>query len=141
VTGSRPTISDNDAVASGGKRAGSRRGPKRQRSLSPSLLGLAGGVTLAVVAWGYLVFAAIDFGATARNGDSQAWWFLALASLGAVACLFGGLILIARLVRLLGLTGGSRPASSAESSTPLPPEASQPQMVASRPAGGRRAAR
>ncbi|HEV7875667.1 MAG TPA: hypothetical protein VGP00_03245, partial [Nocardioides sp.] len=86
-------------MASGGKRAGSRRGPKRQRSLSPSLLGLAGGVTLAVVAWGYLVFAAIDFGATARNGDSQAWWFLALASLGAVACLFGGLILIARLVR------------------------------------------
>jgi hypothetical protein len=98
-------------------------------------------VTLAVVAWGYLVFAAIDFGATARNGDSQAWWFLALASLGAVACLFGGLILIARLVRQLGLTGGSRPDSSAESSTPLPPEASQPRVIVSRPAGGRRAAR
>jgi hypothetical protein len=98
-------------------------------------------VTLAVVAWGYLVFAAIDFGATARNGDSQAWWFLALASLGAVACLFGGLILIARLVRLLGLTGGSRPASSAESSTSLPPEVSQTKVIVSRSAGGRRAAR
>jgi hypothetical protein len=141
MASSQPTISDNDAVASGGKRAGSRRGPKRQRSLSPSLLGLAGGVTLAVVAWGYLVYAAIDFGATARNGDPQAWWFLALASLGAVACLFGGLILIARLVRLLGLTGGSRPDSSAEPSTPLLPEASQPRVIVSRPAGGRRAAR
>ena len=83
-----------------GKRAGTR--PKRR--LRPALLVLALGVTLAVVAWGYLVYAAIDFGADARAGDQQAWWFLAMASVGAIACLFLGLILIARITRTLGLT-------------------------------------
>jgi hypothetical protein len=67
----------------------------------PALLGLSLGVTLAIVAWGYLVYAAIDFGTDARSGDTGAWWFLALASLGAVACLFIGLILVARLLATL----------------------------------------
>ncbi len=83
-----------------GKRAGSR--PKRR--LRPALFLLALGVTLAVVAWGYLVYAAIDFGADARAGDQQAWWFLGLASVGAIACLFLGLVLIARITRTLGIT-------------------------------------
>ncbi|GAB2773595.1 hypothetical protein GCM10027020_28630 [Nocardioides salsibiostraticola] len=61
-------------------------------------------MTLAVVAWGYLVFAAIDFGTQARAGRSSAWWLLALASIGAVACLFVGLMLIAQLSRALGIT-------------------------------------
>ena len=100
-------------MATGGKRAGTRRGPKRERSFSPSLLGLAGGVTLAVVAWGYLVYAAIDFGATARDGNPDAWRFLAVASLGAVACLFVGLMLIARLLRRLGITNGPQAAPPA----------------------------
>ncbi len=69
--------------------------------MSPALLGLALGVTLLVVAWGYLVYAAIDFGSEARGGRSEAWWFLALASLGAVACLFAGLMMIARILSLL----------------------------------------
>jgi hypothetical protein len=133
---------------------GTRRGPKRQRSFSPSLLGLAGGVTLAVVAWGYLVYAAIDFGATARDGNPDAWWFLAVASLGAVACLFVGLMLIARLLRRLGITSESQPAppaapsaapsaaSSAGSSTaPEPEAAAETRPVVPRPVGGRRAAR
>ncbi|QVT81518.1 hypothetical protein ENKNEFLB_03928 [Nocardioides aquaticus] len=85
----------------GGKRAGSRRGPRPQRRVSPTLLGLSLGVTLLVVAWGYLVFAAIDFGSEARGGRGEAWWFLGLASLGAVACLFAGLMLVARILRLL----------------------------------------
>jgi hypothetical protein len=76
------------------------------------------------VAWGYLVYAAIDFGATARGGETRAWWFLAMASLGAVVCLFVGLLLVARLMRLVGVTK----TSDAE---PLPP----------RPIGGKRAAR
>ena len=59
-------------------------------------------MTLAVVAWGYLVYAAIDFGASARDGNPDAWWFLAVAALGAMACLFVGLMLIARLLRRLG---------------------------------------
>ncbi|NPC97437.1 hypothetical protein [Nocardioides sp. zg-DK7169] len=100
--------------------------------MQPRLLGLAGGVTLAVVAWGYLVFAAIDFGASARGGDSQGWWFLALASTGAVACLFVGLMLIARLLRELGIT-----------SAPTTPDSPEPTIAASAPVtpGGRRAAR
>jgi len=61
-------------------------------------LGWAAGVTLAIVAWGYLVWLAIDFGRTARNGDSEAWWMLGLAALGAVACLFVALLMVARLM-------------------------------------------
>lgn len=85
----------------GGKRAGSRRGPRPRRQVSPILLGLSLGVTLLVVAWGYLVFAAIDFGSEARGGRVEAWWFLGVASLGAVACLFAGLMMIAWILRLL----------------------------------------
>ncbi len=132
---------------------GTRRGPKRQRSFSPSLLGLAGGVTLAVVAWGYLVYAAIDFGATARDGNPDAWWFLAVASLGAVACLFVGLMLIARLLRRLGITGDPQSAPPAASPTasaapsagpsaaPEPEATAETRPVVPRPVGGRRAAR
>jgi len=90
-------------------------------------------VTLAVVAWGYLVYAAIDFGASARNGNQDAWWFLGVASLGAVACLFVGLMLVARLLRRLGITS--------DSSAPVPRLPDEPQMMTLRPVGGRRAAR
>jgi hypothetical protein len=124
---------------SGGKRAGSRRGPRRRKVFQPALLLLALGVTASVVAWGYLVYAAIDFGSTARGGDPAAWWFLALASVGAVACLFVALMLVVRLLRRLGITSG-----------PPPPEPGDPEMPPSdpasphdgpRPIGGRRAAR
>lgn len=90
------------------------------RANGPLLL-LALGITAAVVAWGYLVYLAIDFGTTARNGDGRAWWFLALATIGAIACLFFGLMLGMRL--LARLREGAPP--------PSPP----------RPPGGRRAAR
>lgn len=89
-----------------GKRAGSRRGPRPKRRFSPALLLHALGITLLVVAWGYLVLAAVDFGSEARGGRDAAWWFLALASLGAVACLFAGLMLVGRVLRLLQITGG-----------------------------------
>lgn len=115
------------AVATRGKRAGPRRAPRQGPSLSRPLLGLALGVTLAVVAWGYLVYAAIDFGSAARDGDSGAWMFLGIASLGAVACLFVGLMLLARLLRRLGVT---RDPSAPEEPPAVP-----------RPVGGRRAAR
>lgn len=113
------------AGSSGGKRAGSRRGPRRQRRFQPALLLLALGITACVVAWGYLVYAAIDFGSTARGGNSTAWWFLALAALGAVACLFVGLMLVARVSRRLGLTSG--------------PEKPEKNDEPPRPVGGRRA--
>lgn len=84
-------------------------------------------MTVCVIAWGYLVYAAIDFGTAARGGSGgSAWLFMGLASLGAIACLFVGLLLVARLMRALGIT--SPPPSS---STPSEP----------RPVGGKRAAR
>ena len=84
------------------------------------------GVTLAVVGWGYLVYAAIDFGSTARGGDSQAWALLALASVGAFACLFVALILLARISRTLGITESPEP---------------RPKRDRDLPKGGKRAAR
>ncbi|MGZ4449779.1 MAG: hypothetical protein ACXVW4_08275 [Nocardioides sp.] len=138
-----------------GKRSGARRGPKKQASVQPALLGLALGVTLCVVAWGYLVYAAIDFGSTARGGESTAWYFLALASVGAVACLFVGLMLVARLLRRLGITRGPQAThdpgpSRADTGTEtreLPPltlplgEATSRTHPAPRQPGGGRAAR
>jgi hypothetical protein len=113
-----------------GRHAGKRRAEPAERPPQESsgrsrsrLLGLALAVTVSVVAWGYLVYAAIDFGASARGGETRAWWFLGLASLGAVVCLFVGLLLVARLMRMLGVTTSDGPA---------PPP---------RPAGGKRAAR
>ncbi len=107
-----------------GRHGGSRRGPRRERRFQPALLVFALGVTGCIVAWGYLVYAAIDFGSTARAGDSTAWWFLALASVGAVACLFVGLMLVAQITRRLGITR---------------PDSNDPEQP--RPVGGRRAAR
>ncbi|MBD3944037.1 hypothetical protein [Nocardioides ganghwensis] len=86
------------------------------------LLGAA--TTLLVVAWGYLVYAAIDFGTAARGGNSSAWTFMALACAGAIACLFVGLLLVARMMRVMGIT-----------SPPPSPDAPP------RPVGGKRAAR
>ncbi|GAA1478192.1 hypothetical protein GCM10009623_26380 [Nocardioides aestuarii] len=112
-------------VASRGKRAGA----KKRARFRPSVLLLAIGITAGVVAWGYLVKAAIDFGVQARSGTSDAWLFLGLASAGAVACLFIGLMLIARLLRTLGITSERTPSS--------PDEPDAPPRIP----GGRRAAR
>ncbi|WP_193605691.1 hypothetical protein [Nocardioides dongkuii] len=129
-------------MASQGKRAGSRRAAPKPRTFRPELLALAVGVTLAVVAWGYLVYAAIDFGASARGGETQAWWFLGLASAGAIACLFVGLMLVARLLRGLGITSPPPPRESSRGSvgTTGPDVLGDPEDLP-RPPGGRRAAR
>ncbi len=97
------------------------------------LLGLALGVTACVVAWGYLVYAAIDFGTTARGGDGTAWWFLALAAVGAMLCLFLGLVLVARIAQALGITRPPQDGVASPSPSTSPTRPSQP--------GGRRAAR
>lgn len=116
---------------------GKRVGPKRKRStVTPALLALCAGVTLCVVAWGYLVKAAIDFGTTARAGQSEAWWFLGLASLGAIACLFIGLMLVSRITRRLGIT--NPPPSRDTASLPTVEAVDLPRP---RPVGGHRAAR
>ena len=113
------------SVSTGGKRAGSRRAAPAPRTLNKGALLLGVGITLCVVAWGYLVYAAIDFGTAARSGSGgSAWSFMALACLGAIACLFVGLLLAARLMRSLGIT------------QPPPSDDAPP-----RPVGGKRAAR
>jgi hypothetical protein len=100
-----------------GEPGGEAGGESGGRSRLPLFLH-ALGVTAAIVAWGYLVYAAIDFGATARGGDSGAWWLLGLASLGAVACLFVGLLLITRLLRILGIVKG-RPQEAPKTPRPV----------------------
>ena len=62
-----------------------------------------------MAAWGFLVWAAIDFGQTARGGQNEAWAFLALASIGAAACLFLALMLVTVVLRRLGVTAGKQP--------------------------------
>jgi hypothetical protein len=106
--------------------------PKR-RGFRPVLLLLALGITACLVAWGYLVYVAIDFGSAARrDGDSAAWGLLVLAGVGAVACLFLGFMLIARLARAFtepsappeappGPPPPTRPAAPAPPSVPMPP--------------------
>lgn len=108
---------------------GKRAGERDQPTPGSTLLWLAGGTTASLVAWGYLVYAAIDFGSEARGGNGAAWWFLVLASVGAVACLFLALILIGRMARALGITAAPEPT---EPPPPRDPDA---------PRGGRRAAR
>jgi hypothetical protein len=92
--------------------------PARDRR---SLLLLAVGVTSAVVAWGYLVYLAIDFGTAGRDGENRGWVLLGLATVGAIACLFIALLLGTRLAARLRASG-----------EPPPPP---------RPPGGRRIAR
>lgn len=84
-----------------------------------TILLLALGVTVTLVAWGVLVHAAIDFGGEARSGESTAWVFLVLATMGAAAFLFVTLLLGARILSLV------------QGHEPPPP----------RPLGGRRASR
>ena len=109
------------------KHAGSRKGVRQPPAFRPLVLVLAAAVTASVVAWGYLVYLAIDFGTSARGGETQAWWFLGVASLGAIVCLFLGLVLVARLLRAVGTTE--------------PPAERTAEPTGSRPPGGRRAAR
>jgi hypothetical protein len=91
------------------------------------VLPLALGITAAVVAWGYLVYLAIDFGTAARNGDAAGWWLLALATIGAIACLFVGMLLGSRFVTRLRAATGQGPGAGAPATPRIP--------------GGRRAAR
>jgi hypothetical protein len=80
-----------------GKHAGAVRSRTPWRRVV--LLGL--GVLAAVVAWAVLVMGAIHFGGDARNGNPEGWAFLAVATLGAVGCLFLGLIVGGKLVSVL----------------------------------------
>lgn len=110
-------------AVTGGKRAGDRA----KATFRPALLLIAFGATASIVAWGYLVVAAIDFGATARHdGKGSAWAFMGIASLGAMLCLFLTFMLAIRLSRALGAGTHHEP---------------RPQRDPAAPKGGKRAAR
>lgn len=70
------------------------------------------GVTLTVVAWGYLVRTAVDVASDAASAGGGAWLVLATAVVGAVACLFLALLLAARLVTRLRTRHSQDPADS-----------------------------
>jgi hypothetical protein len=63
------------------------------------------GSVVAALAWAGLVWSGIRFGQSARGGDGSAWFFMVVASLGAVACLFLALVLGVRAARMLGWSG------------------------------------
>ena len=101
-------------------------GPAYDAPAAPrrTFLVLAVGLTGTLVAWGVLVYAAIDFGGEARSGERVAWVFLAITTIGAAGCLFTTLLLGRRVLALLHVrTDPADPADPA------------------RPPGGRRAAR
>jgi hypothetical protein len=97
-------------MAGMGKHSGE---PEQQASLPRRrLLILALGVTATVVAWGFLVWEAIDFGTDARGGEAPAWLFLVIATLGATACLLVSLILINKLLATLRGEARQQPTAS-----------------------------
>ena len=75
--------------------------PSRPPVARDRLLKLALGLTATLIAWGYLVVAAIDFGGQARDGEGTAWIFLVVATLGATACLFAFLVLVPKVTATL----------------------------------------
>lgn len=103
----RPTVlmRDNRGMAAPPGRRRATRTPPRSRSL----LLLLGALLGACAGWVLLVAAAIDLGRQARGGEPLAWVFLAVGTVGAVACLLLVLVVGARLLTLLGLLDAYRP--------------------------------
>jgi hypothetical protein len=85
-------------------RRGARRGARHRPTIRPLALGYAAAIVASAALWGYLVFLAIRWGAAARAGDGPGWLAFGLVALAAVLCLFGGLMLVSRLTRALGIT-------------------------------------
>lgn len=92
-----------------GRRGGRRAAGRASVAIPRRALGLAVLVVLCILAWGALVFLAISFGSSARSGTTSSWAFLGLAAVGAIACLFLGLLLGARMLQSLGLIESRRP--------------------------------
>ena len=97
------------AHRSGRRVRGARRAAKPKRTLQPKVVALGLGSLAALVAWGLLVWVAVDSGRSARGGDSGKWVFLAAASVGAVVCLFLCLWLCTVLLRRVGILEDPRP--------------------------------
>lgn len=121
-----------------GKRAGSRRGKPRKTRIDPAILLLSLSITVLVVAWGYLVKAAIDFGSSGRDGDGAAWIFMLVACVGAAGCLFIGLILVGKLLVLIGFVPDAEAGPAEPPAKPVGPQprsADAPRVTPSLPEG------
>ncbi len=99
----------SEGTPAGTPRRGARRADKPKRSLQPKLVALGLAAVAALVAWGLLVWLAVDSGRSARGGDSGKWVYLAAASVGAVVCLFLCLWLVTTLLRRVGILEDNRP--------------------------------
>ena len=106
-----PSNAEGSKTRVGTPRRGARRAPKPKRTIQPRLLLLGFAALAALAGWGVLVWLAIDFGRSARGGESGKWGFLAATSVGAVACLFVCLWLITLLLRRTGILEDSRPST------------------------------
>lgn len=111
-----------------GKRAGSRRGSRRPARLSRATLAPGLAALVAMIAWGLLVWFAIDFGARARAGEGRAWWVMGGLGVAAMAALFLALMMIVRVSRAVGLT--EAPAATSHLAPPDRPGAGDPPTVA-----------
>lgn len=152
-------------VARGPERPTARESAPSSVSSAPSsgrgsagrgLFLLAGGITVTLIAWGVLVFIAIEFGRQARTGSGTAWGLLGLATVGAAACLYLTLLLAMKTVEVMqrkpvaaalteavaavpaerlvtGVTAAPSP-PPASSPTPSSPSSSSSRSASSRPA-------
>ena len=85
--------------------SGRRRADKAPKpSALPYLAWLVVGAVACVTAWFFLVGAAINFGRAARSGQTLAWAFTSVATLGAIGCLLLMFVLLARFGRAVGVT-------------------------------------
>ncbi len=84
--------------------------PSKHRRTGLLGLGLLGfGVVASAVAWVVLVRGAIVFGADAKSGESAAWAFMTVATVGAAACLLLGMALVTRAASMAGIGTGYEP--------------------------------
>lgn len=128
-----------------GKHSGVRPDTSTPSTPRGPLVLLTVGVTATLVAWGVLVYAAIEFGGEARRGHGPSWAFMGLATIGAAACLFTTLILGTRIATAMRarseaamLAATPPPTSAPPTSTPA---ATSPTTSTPRAPGRRRATR
>ena len=97
-----------------GRRA--NRDPQGQATALPLpyLLAMALAAALSAGAWVYLVRSAIAFGRLARGGQGQAWLFTGAASVGATVCALLVIVLLARMLRSLGIISDYKPRRAAD---------------------------